>query len=275
MSAKTFSRFSHYIRTRLGINISEAKQTMLQARLQKRLRLLGIESFEEYYDYVFKSGNRNDGELAHFIDAVTTNKTDFFREPKHFEYMVGQVLPEFLQKGIGGRRPFKLWSAGCSTGEEVYTLAMVLAEFARTHPGFCYSILGTDICVQALNEAKQGIYRHERVEPVPLPLRQRYLLKSKDKSKNLVRVVPELRARVRFDRLNFMDPEFGLTERFEIIFFRNVIIYFDRNTQTEVINRICRHLADDGYMFMGHSETLNGLDVPLKPVTSTVYRKPR
>ncbi len=273
MSVRTFSRFSHFIRSELGINITEAKKTMLQARLQKRLRLLGMSSFDDYYDFVFSPDGM--AERLQMIDVITTNKTDFFREPRHFEYLTQTALPTLIQgKGAGINRRVLIWSAGCSTGEEPYTLAMVLSEFAAGHPGFDFSIIGTDISTQVLQKAALGIYAHEKVAPVPMPLRKKYLLRSKDSGANQVRIVPALRKKVAFRRLNFMDPDFGLREPADIVFCRNVIIYFDRPTQEMVLNRICRHLRSDGYLFMGHSETLNGLNVGLVPAISTVYRKP-
>ncbi len=275
MSAKTFSRFSTFIRTEIGINMPDAKKTMLQARLQKRLRKLGVKTFEEYYDYVFSPAGM-EKELANMIDVITTNKTDFFREPQHFDYLVQTVLPELINaRGIGIRKKATIWSAGCSSGEEVYTLAMVLSEFSHKYPGFQYSILGTDISTKVLKEAVVGIYDHEKVEPVPMALRKKYLLRSKDKDKHLVRIVPELRSLVTFRRVNFMGNDFGIRDAVDIIFCRNVLIYFDRSTQEKVLNRLCRYLKPGGYMFMGHSETLSGLNVSLIPACSTVYKNPQ
>lgn len=273
MTGRTFSRFSAFIRDELGINITDAKRTMLQARLQKRMRSLGLSSFDDYYDYVFSDRGR-DTELLHMIDVITTNKTDFFREPKHFEYLTQTLLPEMIGGyGVGVRRRAAFWSAGCSTGEEPYTLAMVLSDFAARWPGFGFSILATDISGDVLKKAVIGIYDHEKIAPVPMPMRKKYLLRSKDRTRDVVRVTPEIRARVTFQRLNLMESDFRLRESFDVIFFRNVIIYFDRPTQERVLNSICRHLKPEGALFLGHSETLNGLNVPLKSVVSTVYRK--
>ncbi|MDM8515380.1 protein-glutamate O-methyltransferase [Desulfobacterales bacterium HSG16] len=273
MSDKLFSRFSQFIHTELGIKMPEAKKTMLQARLQKRLRKLGIKSFDAYYDYVFSSRGMKE-ELHLLIDVVTTNKTEFFREPRHFDYLCQKVLPEVIHTNKAGpAKKTMLWSAGCSSGEEVYTLAMVLNSFSVTRPGFDFCILGTDICTESLEEGAAGIYTHERIEPVPVQMRKKYLLKSRDRTKNLVRIIPELRAKVIFRRLNFMSHQFSMKESMDIVFFRNVLIYFDRPTQEKVLNNICRHLKPNGYLFTGHSETLNGLDIPLTPVVSTVYRK--
>ncbi len=273
LSPRCFSRLAAFIQSELGIKMPPVKRTMLQSRLQKRLRILGFDRFEPYLDFVFSPEGRKQ-ELVTLIDSVTTNKTDFFREPKHFDFLTESALPELIRRRPAGRsKPAAIWSAGCSTGEEPYTIAMVLSEFASQLPGFDFSILATDLSSRVLEIARQAIYDEERVVPVAEPLKKKYLLRSRDRAKGLVRVVPELRRRVRFQRLNFMHRDFGIRTVMDVIFCRNVIIYFDRPTQEQVLNRLCSHLAPGGYVFMGHSETLNGLDVPLVPVATTVYRK--
>jgi chemotaxis protein methyltransferase CheR len=272
MSRDTFHRFREYITDSLGIKMPDEKRTMLQSRLQKRLRLLGIDSYAAYCDYVFSPAGV-ETELNHMIDAVTTNKTDFFRESKHFDSLVAVVLPKLLEAGAAGSDRFNFWSAGCSTGAEPFSLAMVLSEFAAAHCRFRFSILATDISGRVLEEAKEGIYSEAAVAPVPLPLRKKYLLRNKNPQKGVVRITPELRTRVQFGRLNFMAADFGLPRVMDVIFCRNVLIYFDRNTQEQVVNRMCRYLRAGGYLFVGHSETLNGLKVPLTQVRPTIYRK--
>jgi chemotaxis protein methyltransferase CheR len=270
MSDRTFHRFSKFIQTELGIKMPDTKKTMLQARLQKRLWKLEMSSFDDYCDYLF-SHEGMENELQHMINVVTTNKTEFFREPKHFEYLAERVLPEIVQKR-GFADTFMVWCAGCSTGEEPYSLAMVLNEFAERNREFRFLILATDISSKVLDQAKLGIYEEERIESVPMNLRKKYLLRSKTTDNGLVRIIPELRARIRFRRLNFMDRNFGLRELMDMVFCRNVIIYFDRPTQEGVLNRICSYLRPGGYLFTGHSETLNGMKLPLAPVSHTVYR---
>lgn len=273
MSDETFARFSAFVQTELGIKMPAAKKTMLQSRLLKRLRAVGKQTYEEYYDYVFGSQGMT-RELVNLIDVITTNKTDFFREPKHFDYLVQTALPQLIRIcGTGIRRKVRVWSAGCSTGEEPYTLAMVLSEFAAACRGFQFSILATDISTRVLETAKIAIYEHEKAEPIPMLLRKQYLMQSKDKTKGTVRIVPELRSIVRFQRLNFMDDDFGMPKPVDIIFCRNVLIYFDRPTQEKVLNRLCRYLNPGGFMFMGHSETLNGLRVPIVQAAPTIYRR--
>jgi chemotaxis protein methyltransferase CheR len=267
---REFKRFSEFIEANCGIRMPATKKTMLEARLQKRLRSLGMDSFRAYCDFLLSpEGIKN--ELVPLIDVVTTNKTDFFREPAHFDFLNKNILVKIGVSGIS--RKLKVWSAGCSSGEEPYTLAMILQDFAEKCYGFDFSILATDICTTVLKKAALGIYQIEDVDPVPLELKRKYLLISRDRSKGMVRIAPELRRLVEFRRLNFMDDDFGISEPMDIIFCRNVIIYFDRQTQEKLLNKFCRHLAPGGYLFLGHSETLNGLDVPLMQVYSTVYKK--
>jgi len=270
MSSREFASLSRFIYEQCGIKMPEGKKTMLEGRLQKRLRVLGMKSFAQYVDYLFQPDGNND-ELVQMIDHVTTNKTDFFREPDHFDYLQNKVLPEWWAKY--GTRRLMLWSAGCSTGQEPYTLAMVLQEFAAGRPGFDFQILATDISTRVLEQAKKAVYSEELLAPLPSVLKTKYVLRSKDRQSGLVRIVPELRARVKFRRLNFLDGDFGLREPLDIIFCRNVIIYFDRQTQARLLQRFFTHMRAGAYIFMGHSETLSGLDVPLVSVAPTVYRK--
>ncbi len=270
---REFNRFSGLIYESVGIKMPLAKKTMLEARLQKRLKANSIPSFEEYADYVF-SQDGHDSELVHLIDVVTTNKTDFFREPAHFDFMVKTAIPSIMRgRGDLTNDPLRIWSAGCSTGEEPYTLAMVLSEFADGRPEFRTNITASDICTHVLQTAKIAIYPEERTDPIPLNLKKKYLLRSREKNRSLVRISPKLRSLVSFRRINFMDDDFGIAEKMDIIFCRNVVIYFDKPTQQTLMRKFHRQLRPGGYLFIGHSETLSGLDVDFKAVASTVYRK--
>ena len=268
MSNKDFLRLKDFIYNECGINMVQSKKTMLEARLQKRLRTLNFTSFSNYCDYLFSQEGIKE-ELTDMIDQVTTNKTDFFREPAHFEYLSRNVLPNFART----KRNIFLWSAGCSSGEEPYTLAMVLNDFANANRGFNFLILATDISTRVLDKARFAVYDQERINPVPPEMRKKYLLRSKDKTKNLYRVAPALREQIRFRRLNFMDNDFGFREPMDVIFCRNVIIYFEKPTQERLLNKFCQYLSPDGYLFMGHSETLFGMNVPLTQVAPTIYRR--
>ncbi len=246
----------------------------MEGRLQKRVKKLGMQSFSRYCDYLFSREGLEE-ELPFMINEITTNKTDFFREPAHFEYLVRYALPELMRREtFTPRRPLRVWSAGCSSGEEPYTLAMILQDFSQGCPtGLPFTILATDISTNVLEKAKIGVYEEEKVAPVPASLKKEYLLRSRDKSRRLVRIIPELRSRVKFMRLNFMDRDYELQGAQDIIFCRNVIIYFDKKTQEALLNRFRKCLSPHGYIFMGHSETILGMDVSLTQVAPTVYRK--
>ena len=274
MKDKEFNQFSSFIYEQVGIQLPPTKKTMLEARLQKRLKQLGLATFEEYRKYVFSPEGQH-AELVHLIDVVTTNKTDFFREPGHFAYLTQKAIPAILQhRGVRPSEPVRVWSAGCSSGEEPYTLAMVLAEFATAHHGFNYSILASDISTRILETARTAIYPEERINGIAANIKKQYLLRSKDRRRGLVRVCPQLRAQVAFRRINFMDTDLRIAEKMDIIFCRNVIIYCDKPTQENLMRKFHRQLRPGGFLFLGHSETLNGIDVEFATVGSTVYQKP-
>lgn len=269
LSEREFKQLSEFISSECGVKIPPSKRTMLEARLQKRFRALGMQS-KQYCQYLF-SREGIEQEVPLLFDAVTTNTTHFFRESKHFEYLFHTLLPEWVRKE-GTALDFKIWSAGCSTGEEPYTLAMVLAEFSLKTPGFTFLILATDINNQVLEKASRGVYEEEKVKDIPMDLKRKYLLRSKDKSKKLVRVVAPLRSRVKFRRLNFLE-DFGFREPMDVIFCRNVMIYFERPLQQTLVQRFTSHLKPAGHIFVGHSESLAGVSPGLQQVAPTVYRK--
>jgi chemotaxis protein methyltransferase CheR len=271
LSKPDVDRLRTLIYERAGINLGADKKIMLEQRLRPRLRTLGLDSFRNYCDYLFSTAGQRD-EMVHLLDAVTTNKTDFFREPQHFDYLTKKALPEILRTRATDR-PLMIWSAGCSTGEEPYTLAMVLSEYARTSPGFRFKLLATDICTRVLEKANLAVFKSEVAAPVPKDLLRKYFLRARDRASNLLRVVPELRNLVEFRQLNFKDADYGLTEKPDIVFCRNVIIYFDRQTQEQILQRLTHQLVPGGYAFLGHSETLHGLNVPLAAAGQAVYRK--
>ncbi len=268
LSDKEFRRFAEFIHCECGIKLPPSKKTMLEARLQKRLRILGMADFTAYADQLFSPGGM-ERELIHLIDAVTTNTTDFFREPRHFEYMDDVLLPQWraAQKG----REFRVWSAGCSLGMEPYTLSMVLSEFASRFPDFRFSIMATDISTQVLEKAARGVYTEDQVRAVPETLKRKYFLRSKDRARGLVRVAPELRSTVTFRRLNFME-DFGVKDKLDVVFCRNVIIYFDKATQETLLRRLTDCLLRGGHLFIGHSESLAGMALPVAQAAPTIYR---
>jgi len=269
LSPQTFARFARFITGEIGIKMPESKLTMVQSRLLRRVRDLRLNSVEQYSEYFFTSSNAEERE--HFINAITTNKTDFFREPEHFDYLTRVALPSL--SAARRRERTKVWSAGCSSGEEPYTLAMVLKEYAAEHTGFDFAVLATDISTKVLKLAKGAVYQESQIVPIPPELRRKYLWRSRAKDQALVRIVPELRRKVTFHALNLMAEDYRIRDLLDVVFFRNVLIYFDRSTQEAVINKMCRNLAPGGYFFAGHSESLAGLDVPLRCVHTSIFRK--
>jgi chemotaxis protein methyltransferase CheR len=270
LSGRDFARLTSFIYAEAGICLGPEKKTMLEGRLKQRLRELHIESYGHYCEYLLGADGLRD-EKTSFIDVVTTNKTDFFREPKHFDYLTQRALPEMMSRS--GGQPLLFWSAGCSSGEEPYTLAIVLNEYAEAHPGFRFRILATDISTRVLGRAELGIYSSDTVEPIPAPLRRKYVMRSRERDSDRARMVPELRRLVEFRRLNFMDADYGLSEKAEGIFCRNVIIYFDRATQEKILRRLTNQLKPGGYLFVGHSETLHDMNLPLEALAPALYRR--
>lgn len=268
LTMEEFQFLASLIFSKTGINLPITKKVMLESRLNKRLRALKMESFKNYIQ-LLDGGTDVTGEMIHMIDVVTTNKTDFFREPHHFSYLEETILPELAQT----KANVKIWSAACSSGEEPYTLTMIMENFTSRQHGFRYDIFASDISTTMLEKAALAIYPADKAECIPHETKKRYLLKSRDLEKPTVRVVPLLRSKVRFERINLMDTILPVNETFDIIFCRNVLIYFDRKTQLEVVSKLISHLAVGGYLFIGHSESLHQADLPLFQEKPTVYRK--
>jgi chemotaxis protein methyltransferase CheR len=271
LSKRNFDLLAKYIYTYSGIKMPHGKMTMLEGRLRRRLRATGMPTFDSYCDYLFKHGGL-ESESLFLIDAVTTNKTDFFREPKHFEYMTQTALPDIV-KSYSDRR-IRVWSSACSTGAEPYTMGMVLSEFMATNaPERDYFILATDLSTDVLQKAQKGIYQADLLQPVPAEMLRKYVMRPSDKRRQDMRISPKLRSRVGFARMNLMDDTYPVGDPMHIIFCRNVLIYFDKPTQQHVLTRLCNSLIPGGYMFIGHSETVTGLDLPIKQVANTVFKR--
>ena len=275
LSNEDFLRLAGFIRADFGIHLTEAKKVMLETRLRRRLTQTGSSTYADYVDFLFtEEGMRS--ELVHMVDAICTNKTDFFRESAHFDFLVDELLPEMFGAGYGNpdhRGPLRVWSAACSTGEEPYTLAMVMADYQREYPTFDFSILASDISTRVLDHARMAVYGEERVIPVPDEMRHRYLRRGRHDYAGMVRVSPQLRSKVDFQRVNLTDSSWHPREQFDIAFLRNVIIYFDRETKRDVVAKVIRRIRPGGYLFVGHSETLFDMKLPLEMVRPTVYRR--
>jgi chemotaxis protein methyltransferase CheR len=268
LTPKQFEDFREIISGQLGIKMPATKQVMLQSRLHRRLRELGMESFAEYHARFFSDPDHQSAELEHLLNLATTNKTDFFREPDHFDVLAHTVLSEWLRNPSG--HVFRVWCAGCATGEEAYTLAMVLLE-QQTNFDFEFSILATDVSTRALEVAMRAVYNSKQAEPIPAPLKSKYLLRSRDSESELVKIAPHVREHIRFGHLNFLAPDYGVKDTMDVVFFRNVMIYFERSTQQEVVTKICRNLRPGGHLFVAHSESLQGLVLPLRMIGPAAY----
>ncbi|SMC19451.1 chemotaxis protein methyltransferase CheR [Desulfacinum hydrothermale DSM 13146] len=272
LSPRLFQQFSALVYEECGINLHDGKKSLLEARLAKRLRATGLPSPKAYYDYILSEEGRD--EYIRFFDAVSTNLTYFFREPKHFEFLVGKALPEMVQRNEQrGTSRIRIWSAGCSTGEEPYTIAMSVLE-NLDHPNrWDFRILATDISTRVLQTAQRGVYDKSKLQNVPTALRQRYFTVRKENSgEKTYEVSPALKRVIAFRRLNLKDP-YPFQGPFDVIFCRNVMIYFDKKTQEMLINKMCQYLVPGGYFFVGHSESLTGLDHPMRYIQPAVYQK--
>ncbi len=252
-----------------GIHLGESKKELLRARLAKRLRHLGCRDVK---DYILRLESDSSGqELVSFLDVITTNKTDFFREPQHFEFLAREILPK-LDKLCGPGTPLRIWSAACSTGEEPYTLAMVLKENGSLWERRGVFLLASDLSTKVLEQAKRGVYANERVADLPRQILTRYFQRGTNAWEGHVRIRPDLRQMAQFKRINLMD-DFESEKSFHLIFCRNVMIYFDKPTQERLVEKFFHCLVPGGYLFVGHSESLTGIRHRLGFVRPAVYRR--
>jgi chemotaxis protein methyltransferase CheR len=269
MDDESFARLSSYVTREYGIKLPVNKRSMLESRLNKKVKSLGLDNYKQFLDHIF-SEEEKQGDLLHVIDLITTNKTDFFREPEHFKFLSGNFLPAWTEQA--NRQTMNVWSAGCSSGEEPYTLVMVLEEFRKRNPAFNYSLLASDVSIRMIQAAFKGVYTLDKIAAISNEMRRAYFLRSKVQS-DLVRVKPEYRKKINYRRINFMDDGFGLIKHdYDIIFCRNVLIYFDKATQERVIRKFAEHLRPGGLLFLGHSESIMGMNVPFRQLRPTVYQ---
>ena len=262
-----FYRLKDYLEAETGIKLPPSKKIMLESRLRKRVHALDLGSFSEYCDLIFSEQGLTT-ELLHMVDTVTTNKTDFFREPDHFTFLSDLLKRNHFSETL------KIWSSACSTGEEPYTIAMVLEENKKNIPESGYQIVATDISYEVIEKGKKGIYREDKILPLPGEYKARYFLRSKDREKNTVRIKPEIRSKVIFKRYNLMNSLMLPIRDFDVIFCRNVLIYFNRDGQEKVLKHLYKHLRPGGYLFLGHSETIFGMDLLFYQEAPTIYKKP-
>ena len=265
IATKEFRRFQELVRSEAGIFLSDQKRALLVGRLAPRIRALGIDSFAAYYDRV-----RTDGEeLVRMIDSICTNETHFFREPKQFAFLEQQVLPAWRAAAENGTRAkrVRVWSAGCSTGEEPYSIAMSLAWHL---PGWPVEILASDVSTKVLDRAAAGIFPIARAGEIPPHYRKAFMLRGRGAREGEMAARPEIASMIRFARINLSRDSYPVPGRFDLLFCRNVLIYFDVPSKNRVIERLLDRLDPAGYFFLGHSESLNRFD-RVRAAGPTVY----
>jgi chemotaxis protein methyltransferase CheR len=273
LNSKDFDRIAALVGSHAGIKLPPSKQLMVEGRLRKRVRHLGLCSLTEYCRFLFDEDGLS-SELVHLIDAVTTNKTDFFREPEHFVALEKTLVPALINSQRSrGKAKLKFWSAASSNGAEAYTIGMVMADLAAKRQDFQFAVLGTDISTEMLAAGRRAVYPVEMIAPVPPDKQQRYLMRGQSPKWNKeVRIVPELRSRVRFQRLNLMDDTYRVDRDVDVIFLRNVLIYFEKPTQEAVVRRLVKHLRPGGFLILGHSESMIGTNLRLSQLSPGVFQ---
>jgi chemotaxis protein methyltransferase CheR len=270
ISDELFLQLGRMITERYGIKMPADKKIMFQARLQRRLRELGIDSFEEYAKKLLVE-NVDSHEFTILADYISTNKTDFFRENDHFSFLSEHVLPHLIKNSVS---QLKIWSAGCSSGQEAYSIAITIEEFRRMNrSSFDYSIFATDISYRMLKAVREAIYPISEVDAIPLEIKHRYFLKSKEINVSKARVLKDVRDHVKMGYLNLMDQSYSFDTKFDVIFLRNTLIYFDSETQRRVLAKVLENLKTGSYLFIGHSESLINMHLPIRSIAPSVYIK--
>jgi len=268
LTDKEFDQFKTLIYQHVGITLDAPKKTLLVSRLGKRLRELELSSYQAYFDRV--SGKGGEEELTRLVDLISTNKTDFFREPVHFDFLREHVLPQ-----VQTSRTLRIWSSASSSGEEPYTIAMTLCDALPDYSRWNLKILASDISTRVLAKAASGVYEEERVSQLPQDVVRRHFLRGKGEQVGKLKVRPNLAEMIAFRRINLMDPTFPIRTPLDVIFCRNVMIYFDRPTQATLMGKFFRYLRPGGYLFIGHSESLQWIEHQFTYVKPTIYQKPK
>ncbi|MDN3513932.1 MAG: protein-glutamate O-methyltransferase CheR [Candidatus Brocadia sp.] len=270
---KEFSLFQRLIYNESGINLTPAKKELLKSRLMKRLRERSLTSFKEYYQYVTEEDTTGE-ELVSMLDCISTNLTEFFREAAHFDFLSEEVIPVLLENKRKNRdKKIRIWCAGCSTGEEPYSISMILTEYIERLCDLDIKILATDLSTRVLKKAMQGIYVKDQLRGLPLQMLNAYFEKRTHHFNDHYQIKDFLRNMIVFRRLNLMDEDFPFKGHFDFIFCRNVMIYFNKQTQSELVSKFYKYLAPEGYLFIGHSESLAGTETRFRYVRPTIYQK--
>ncbi len=263
-----FHRIRQFIQEKTGISLSDAKKNLVYSRLTRRLRQLDIQKFSDYFDLVAQAGSE---ELGCFINAITTNLTAFFREEHHFDYLAKAILPNLI-KASQQERKIRVWSAGCSTGEEPYSIAMTILETLPSLVGWDIKVLATDLDTNVVSHAKEGVYDLERIAGLSKARAQRWFQKGKGSHQGRVKVVQDVKNLITFKSLNLMEA-WPMKGGFDVIFCRNVVIYFDKPTQRILFDRYADMLKPDSHLFVGHSESLFKVSSRFELLGKTIYRR--
>lgn len=266
LSTNEFQLFQTLVYQQVGISLSENKQSLIVSRLSKRVRDLELPSYQAYYDFVV--GGTDPDELTKLLDMISTNKTDFFREPGHFDFLREKIIPT-----LANEQAIRIWCSASSTGEEPYTIAMTLWDAISQPAQWDCQILASDISTRVLEKAAKGIYEDERVQSLPSDLVRRHFLRGKGEQQGFLKIKLPLLNMVSFRRINLMDEAFPIRNPLDVIFCRNVMIYFDRPTQAKLMTKFYRYLKPGGYLFIGHSESLQWIEHPFAYVAPTIYQK--
>jgi chemotaxis protein methyltransferase CheR len=270
LTDKEFARYQAFVEAETGIHLGPAKKALLVGRLARRLRELQLDSYGAYLQHVLQGDAQ---EKVRMLDCICTNETRFFREPRHFEYLEQTLFPFWAAEAAAGRRPrrIRVWSAACSTGEEPYSLAMVLWRHFPPAAGWDIEIVATDLSTKVLDRARAGIYPLEKASQIPQDLLHAFMLRGRGPQEGLMKVGPQVLSVVHFARVNLTHESYPVSAPFDLIFLRNVLIYFSQETKGRVLQRVTRHLVPGGHIFLGHAETVAGLDCHLRSVIPTVY----
>ena len=271
LTAEVFKKFQKLVYRESGIWLAPHKMTLLIARLAKRLRELGIPNMTEYFHLLMQPDQAMERDAM--IDCITTNETRFFRERRHFEFLAQTVISGWKEEYAQGRRAprVRIWSAGCSSGEEPYSLAMMLLNHFGENSGWDLRILATDISTQVLEKARAGVFPLGRSADIPPAYLHAYMLRGTDEQDGYIRISPAVQRLVSFSRVNLQADSPNVGDEFDLIFCRNVMIYFDENSKKKALCGLIQHLSPSGYLFIGHSENLHGLSTELKSIIPTVY----
>lgn len=267
LSQEEYCDIKDLLLEKTGISLKDSRQALVEARLSKYLRGLQVSTYKEYLKLVKKDKKL----MGIFINALTTNKTEFFRENDHFKYLEKVILPQNRKNCIGDEY-FNVWSAASSTGEEVYTLAMVLSEYFQEDP-YQFRILGTDLDTDVLEKAQRAIYKNNSIGSLDDGLVSKYFSMGLGQNNGLFKFNHLSKNNIKFRQFNLVKDDFGLNIKFDVIFLRNVLIYFDDSTIQVVLNKLTNQLKDGGYLFIGHSESLNRVSHNLKNVSPSVFQK--